>query len=92
MSQPLCDREILKLHAEVLALQASLGLSYKDAAHRLYMAEVSKIDTDKHAEYAMSAIREKIDSTIVNDIYPPLTALDNTDLTAEVDPREDSEE
>ena len=31
------------LHAEVLALQESLGISYKDASHRLYLAELEKL-------------------------------------------------
>jgi hypothetical protein len=75
-----CDREILKLHAEVKALQETLGISYKDAAHRLYMAEVAKMKTEKQAELAMTSIRDNIDKTIVNDIYPPITNLDNGDL------------
>lgn len=36
-------QEKLALHAEVIALQNQLGISYKDAAHRLYMAEVEKL-------------------------------------------------
>uniref|UniRef100_A0A8H7XV60 Uncharacterized protein n=1 Tax=Psilocybe cubensis TaxID=181762 RepID=A0A8H7XV60_PSICU len=40
---PLTDQERLSLHAEVLSLQKRLGISYKDAAHRLYLAEVEKI-------------------------------------------------
>ena len=31
------------LHAEVLALQETLGISYKDASHRLYLAELEKL-------------------------------------------------
>jgi hypothetical protein len=31
------------LHAEVLALQETLGISYKDASHRLYIAELEKL-------------------------------------------------
>ncbi|KAH9481626.1 hypothetical protein JR316_0006153 [Psilocybe cubensis] len=46
----LTDHEMLALHSEVQALKQSLGISYKDAAHRLYMAEVAKLkvaDTDR---------------------------------------------
>ena len=31
------------LHAEVLMLQETLGISYKDASHRLYLAELEKL-------------------------------------------------
>ncbi len=31
------------LHTEVKALQATLGISYKDAAHRLFLAEVERV-------------------------------------------------
>ena len=34
-------------HAEVLALRERLGISYKDAAHRLYMAEVERLKADE---------------------------------------------
>jgi len=42
----LTDRELLSCHAEVKALQNQLGTSYKDAAHRLYMAEVEKLQQE----------------------------------------------
>ena len=41
------DRERLLAHAEVLALRERLGISYKDAAHRLYMAEVERLKADE---------------------------------------------
>jgi hypothetical protein len=44
------------------------------------MAEVAKMKTEKQAELAMTSIRDNIDKTIVNDIYPPITNLDNGDL------------
>lgn len=70
----------MSLHAEVKALQATLGLSYKDAAHRLYMAEVEKMRAQRQAEFALAKICEKIDGTIVNEIYPPITRIDSGDL------------
>jgi hypothetical protein len=33
----------LSAHAEVIALQERLGISYKDAAHRLFMAEMERL-------------------------------------------------
>ncbi len=38
-SKGLSEREALVIHAEIKALKDRFGLSYKDAAHRLYMAE-----------------------------------------------------
>ncbi|KAF8811546.1 hypothetical protein BYT27DRAFT_7089203 [Phlegmacium glaucopus] len=76
----LSDREALNLHAEVRALQTQLGLSYKDAAHRLYMAEVQKMETETQAKLAFTKIRDGIDKTIVNDIYPPMTKIDDGDF------------
>lgn len=44
------------------------------------MTEVAKINTEKQAEQAMAKIREKIDYTIINDIYPPITKIDSGEL------------
>ena len=43
IQQDLSDQESLSLHAEVIALQHKLGISYKDASHQLYIAEVEKL-------------------------------------------------
>jgi hypothetical protein len=37
----------LSAHAEVIALQERLGISYKDAAHRLFMAEMERLKSDE---------------------------------------------
>lgn len=71
---------MLHLHAEVKALQTMYGISYKDAAHRLYMAEVEKIKIEKRNEFAFTKIRETIDNTIINEIYPPITMIDKGNL------------
>ncbi|KIM38786.1 hypothetical protein M413DRAFT_12460 [Hebeloma cylindrosporum] len=39
----LSDQENFNHHAEVLALQERLEISYKDASHHLYLAEVEKL-------------------------------------------------
>jgi len=64
------------LHAEVKALQATLGISYKDAAHRLFMAEVERVKKADSAAKAYSAIRKQIRETITEEILPPLRAID----------------
>lgn len=37
----------MSAHSEVLALQERLGISYKDATHRLYMSELEKVKRDR---------------------------------------------
>jgi hypothetical protein len=44
----------LSAHAEVIALQDRLGISYKDAAHRLYMAEVERMKVDEKMHKAFT--------------------------------------
>ena len=68
------------LHAKIKALQNTTGISYKDAAHHLYMVEVSKLNTEEEAKLSMSGIWVNIDKTIVNDIYSPLVKLDSVEL------------
>ena len=74
------DREALNLHAEVKALQARLGLSYKDAAHRLYFGEVERLKAEKQADAAMTGIHNRIDKTICNEIYPVISSLDKGEV------------
>ncbi|KAH9478279.1 hypothetical protein JR316_0008732 [Psilocybe cubensis] len=53
---PLTDQERLSLHAEVCSLQQRLGISYIDAAHRLYLAEVEKIKLANVHRKALGAL------------------------------------
>jgi hypothetical protein len=46
-------------HAEILALQERLGLSYKDAAHRLYMAEMERLKADESSYKVNRILRDK---------------------------------
>jgi hypothetical protein len=71
------DREALQLHAEILGIQARWGISYKDAAHRLYLAEVAKLEAEEHALRAIQSIRQRIDDTIMEEIYPAINYIDN---------------
>jgi hypothetical protein len=40
----------------VLALQERLGLSYKDASHRLYMAEMERLKADEKTYKAFATL------------------------------------
>jgi hypothetical protein len=69
--------EALTLHAEVKALQNRLGISYKDAAHRLYSAEVSKMKALKELTNSFQFIRRSIDIILVDEIKPPILNIDS---------------
>ncbi|KAF8806065.1 hypothetical protein BYT27DRAFT_7212358 [Phlegmacium glaucopus] len=58
------DRERLSAHAEVLALQEQLSLSYKDAAHRLYMAELERMKSDERMYKAFANLQAFTEYTL----------------------------
>ncbi|KAF8959893.1 hypothetical protein BDZ97DRAFT_2077742 [Flammula alnicola] len=60
----LSDHERLTLHAEVLALQEKLGISYKDASHRLYMAEVEKLKVADETYKAFKNLDSRIETSL----------------------------
>lgn len=62
------------------ALQDTLGISYKDAAHRLFMAEVERVKTSDSAEKSFGAIQRFLDSLVTGDIVPPIDAIDKGEL------------
>ena len=58
------DRKHLSAHAEILALQERLGLSYKDAAHRLYIAELERVKRDRMMFKAFSNFEKSTKKTL----------------------------
>lgn len=74
--QGLSDREWLALHAEIKALQQQLGLSYKDSAHRLYIAEVEKLKALNTGRNSVLEIRQRIDTILDHELIPPLSHID----------------
>jgi len=66
----------LALHAEVRALQQQLGLSYKDSAHRLFLAEVEKLKEQDKAKKAFLAIRQCINSIMDHELIAPMSLVD----------------
>ena len=74
------ERELHLLHAEVKALQETFGISYKDAAHRLFMAEVERVKKADSAAKSFAAIRNSLVSLVVADIEPPIKAIDEGEL------------
>ncbi|KAF8954483.1 hypothetical protein BDZ97DRAFT_1864963, partial [Flammula alnicola] len=60
----LSDHDRLTLHAEVLALQEKLGISYKDASHRLYIAELEKLKVADQTYKAFKNLDSRIETSL----------------------------
>jgi hypothetical protein len=71
----------LALHAEIKALQEQLGLSYKDAAHRLYHSEVQKLRVEDEACKTLSGIRERVKAMIDENIAAKIHTADEVHRT-----------
>ncbi|KAJ3576367.1 hypothetical protein NP233_g455 [Leucocoprinus birnbaumii] len=71
----LTDRERLALHAEIKALQTRYGLSYKDAGHRLYLAEARKARVFENAAISLRAVATEA-ADLIEDIEQKLKAID----------------
>jgi len=71
----------LALHAEIKALQQQHGLSYKDAAHRLYHSEVQKLGVEDDTCKAISGLQHQIDLMITDDISNRLRNIDEGALS-----------
>ena len=61
-------------------LQETLGISYKDAAHRLFLAEVEQVKKADSAEKSFAAIRRSLESLVTSDILPPIQAIDKGEM------------
>jgi hypothetical protein len=61
-------------------MQDTLGISYKDAAHRLFLAEVERVKKADSAEKSFAAIRQSLQSLVTSDIIPPIEAIDKGKL------------
>ena len=53
------------------------GLSYKDAAHRLYLAEVARLESLDRAEKGFMALDDEIAKAASLEICNPILAIDN---------------
>ncbi|KAF8810376.1 hypothetical protein BYT27DRAFT_7281205 [Phlegmacium glaucopus] len=82
------DWECLSAHAEVLALQEQLGISYKDASHHLYMAELERLKSDKkmHKAFAnLQVLTEQVLERAYNSIRQAETRDTSPDMAGAVD-------
>ncbi|KAF8814721.1 hypothetical protein BYT27DRAFT_7081200, partial [Phlegmacium glaucopus] len=76
----LTHREVSMLHAEIKALAQQLGLSYKDAAHHLYMAEVERVKMADSAARSFAAVKQRIHQVISHELVPVIKAINSWDL------------
>lgn len=67
----------MTLHSKIKGLQDHLGLSYKDAVHRLYMAELERLQVADEAAKAFSMMKNKIDTIITQELLPVVRAVDH---------------
>jgi len=61
----------------VSALQDTLGISYKDTAHRLFLAEVEQVKKADSAAKSFTAVWHSLESLVTSDILPPIQSIDN---------------
>ena len=84
MHQSLTERELLFGHTEVKAVQEKFGLSYKDAAHRLYHTE-SRALLDNDAVFrTFSQLRQGMDERIIHDITERIKEIDRGHMSEDV--------
>jgi hypothetical protein len=75
LNQGPSDRERLSAHSEVLVLQERLGISYKDAAHRLYLAELERVKRDQMMYRSFANLEGSIKNTLEM-AYKTINAID----------------
>ena len=79
----LSKREWLALHAEIKAMQDQYGLSYKDSAHRVYLAEQARLQALANAHNAVLKIQERVDKILDHEIVPVMVNLEERENTEE---------
>jgi hypothetical protein len=83
--QDLTDRELLSCHAEAKGLQDQLGTSYKDATHRLYMAEVEKLEQQDITLKTYATLKERVENKLISfeRRFSEITPSSHSDITAD---------
>ena len=70
------QQELLILYAEIQALQSKLGITYKDATHRLFMTEVERVKQADSGVKMLRAVRQRIDDLVAREVWPPIRSID----------------
>lgn len=58
-------------------MQERFGITYKDAAHRLFLAEVERLKLADAASNSFGAVRKRLDNIVEEEIFPPIKAIDD---------------
>lgn len=58
-------------------MQQRYGISLKDACHRLYLSETTKLDTIDAAEKTMAVIKSNFDKMREKETLPPIHLIDS---------------
>ena len=74
--QRLTEQEMLVLHAKVKALQQRYGLSYKDAAHRLYHSELRVMDVAEDMAGQSGSLHAQVEDNFISDLRERLAQID----------------
>ena len=64
------------LHSEIQALQSRYEISYKDAAHRLYLSEIRQLMADNAAYKAMTELYYRTNTSTINAIEKRINDID----------------
>ncbi|KDR67374.1 hypothetical protein GALMADRAFT_216467 [Galerina marginata CBS 339.88] len=62
----LTRREIHGIHSEIQALCSQLGIPYKDASHRLYLAEMEKLEVNQSSLKAFTALSTRARNSFIH--------------------------
>jgi hypothetical protein len=79
----------VELHHEVVIMQSLYGLSYKDAAHRLYLNEVATLRAYADMRNAVSTLQTKVKQAISADIIAPVVHLESFRTLDDPQPKPD---
>lgn len=58
-------------------MQSRYGICYKDAAHRLFMAEFERVKKADAARNNFGALAQQIEDIVLRDLINPLAAIDD---------------
>ena len=64
------------MHFEIQALQSRYGISYKDAAHCLYLSEIRQLMADNAAYKAMTEFYDRTNTSTINAIEKRINEID----------------
>ena len=54
----------MEQHAKFMSLQDRLGISYKDACHRLYLAELERLKAESDSLLGLEQLEQNIENAL----------------------------